>query len=276
MTADRRAADAQRLSGPGRRRRAASCSIRTAAPPRIGRDGTMTQGNRQVGAIGLFTIDNQAKLTRYENSGVIPDRAATPVVDFTRTGMQQGFIENANVNPVMEMTRLINITRAFEMVSSSLAASETSLAGSHQDARSGRVSKPQHGFDRLVHLSTHWIAWSPRRRTCPRCGSVAWSQRLRRHSAEFRVCPRSSSSASASSCTPEASRSSAKSCASTRQASPSSRSTPVMRAGLGTVARRRGFITVSPHPTLERPHRQRTGRAHRRRSARCCRANAPS
>ena len=98
-----------------------------AGPPRIARDGTIIQGNRQVGAIGLFTIDNHANLTRYENSGVIPDRPATPVVDFTRTGMQQGFVENANVNAVMEMTRLITVTRAFEMVSASLAASETSL-----------------------------------------------------------------------------------------------------------------------------------------------------
>lgn len=98
-----------------------------AGPPRIARDGTVTQNNRQVGAIGLFNIDSAARLTRYENSGVIPDRAATPVVDFTKTGMQQGYIENANVNAVMEMTRLINITRAFEMVSASLAASETSL-----------------------------------------------------------------------------------------------------------------------------------------------------
>jgi flagellar basal-body rod protein FlgF len=98
-----------------------------AGPPRIARDGTVTQANRQVGAIGLFTIDNNARLARYENSGVIPDRPATPAVDFSRVGMQQGFIENANVNAVMEMTRLISVTRAFEMVSGSLAASEASL-----------------------------------------------------------------------------------------------------------------------------------------------------
>jgi flagellar basal-body rod protein FlgF len=98
-----------------------------AGPPRIARDGTVTQANRQLGAIGLFSIDSAANLARFENSGVIPDRPATPVLDFTRAGMQQGFIENANVNAVMEMTRLISITRAFEMVSASLTASETSL-----------------------------------------------------------------------------------------------------------------------------------------------------
>ncbi len=62
-----------------------------AGPPRIARDGTVTQANRQVGAIGLFNIDGRANLRRFENSGVIPDQPATAVVDFTRTGMQQGY-----------------------------------------------------------------------------------------------------------------------------------------------------------------------------------------
>jgi flagellar basal-body rod protein FlgF len=98
-----------------------------AGPPGIARNGTVTQRGRQVGAIGLFTIDARANLRRFENSGVIPDQPATPVLDFSRVGVQQGFIENANVNAVMEMSRLISVTRAFEMVSASLAASETSL-----------------------------------------------------------------------------------------------------------------------------------------------------
>jgi flagellar basal-body rod protein FlgF len=98
-----------------------------AGPPRIARDGTITQANRQAGAIGLFSIDNAANLRRFENSGVIPDRPAVPVLDFTKAGLHQGYIENANVNAVMEMTRLISLTRAFEMVSASLATSEASL-----------------------------------------------------------------------------------------------------------------------------------------------------
>jgi flagellar basal-body rod protein FlgF len=98
-----------------------------AGPPRIARDGTITQANRQAGAIGLFSIDSAANLTRFENSGVIPSRPAVPVLDFTKAGLHQGYIENANVNAVMEMTRLISLTRAFEMVSASLATSEASL-----------------------------------------------------------------------------------------------------------------------------------------------------
>ncbi|HXE69253.1 MAG TPA: flagellar basal-body rod protein FlgF [Hyphomicrobiaceae bacterium] len=98
-----------------------------AGPPRIARDGTITQNDRQVGALGLFTIDAAANLTRFENSGVVPDRSAAPVLDFTKTGVQQGFIERANVNPVNEITKLIMVQRAFEAVTASIKDSETSL-----------------------------------------------------------------------------------------------------------------------------------------------------
>ena len=50
-------------------------------------------GRQPVGALGLFTIPEQAKLTRFENSGVIPDQAAEPALDFTQVGVAQGFIE---------------------------------------------------------------------------------------------------------------------------------------------------------------------------------------
>lgn len=97
---------------------------------RIARDGTITQNNRQAGAIGLFKIDEKATLKRAENSGVIPDRPATPALDFTTAGMQQGYVERANVNPVMEITSLIMVSRAFEAISAGLKDSDAS----HQEA----------------------------------------------------------------------------------------------------------------------------------------------
>jgi flagellar basal-body rod protein FlgF len=96
-------------------------------PPRIARDGAVTQANRAVGAIGLFKIDDKANLKRFDNSGVIPDRPAVPVVEFNKVGVQQGFIEGANVNPVLEMSKLIMISRAFDAVSSSLKDAESTM-----------------------------------------------------------------------------------------------------------------------------------------------------
>lgn len=92
--------------------------------PTIARDGMITQGGQQIGAIGLFAIDPGARLTRAEGSGVIPERPATEVLDFTRNGFLQGFVEEANVNPIMEISRLIAVSRAFEAASSAIELSD--------------------------------------------------------------------------------------------------------------------------------------------------------
>lgn len=98
-----------------------------AGPPRIARDGTISQNDRQIGALGLFTIDEGAKLTRVENAGVVPDRPVTPALDFARIGLHQGYIERSNVNPVQEMTKLVMLQHAFEAVSATLKDSDASL-----------------------------------------------------------------------------------------------------------------------------------------------------
>ena len=93
----------------------------------ITRNGEISQSGRQVGVLGLFELDPSATLLRGENASVVPDKPAKPVQDFTANGLVQGFIENANVNPVTEMTRLIAVQRAFESVVSSLQNTESSL-----------------------------------------------------------------------------------------------------------------------------------------------------
>ena len=49
--------------------------------PAIANDGMISQSGRQVGALGLFVLEDGAKLTRFENSAVIPDKPAIPVLD---------------------------------------------------------------------------------------------------------------------------------------------------------------------------------------------------
>lgn len=93
----------------------------------VAADGMISQNGRQVGAIGLFAIDPDATLTRAENSGVVPDRPATPILEFTRNGVIQGAVESSNVDPVREMTRLIDVTRVFDGVAAEASQTETSL-----------------------------------------------------------------------------------------------------------------------------------------------------
>ncbi len=87
--------------------------------PTIYRDGMIHQGVNQFGAIGLFEIDDAARLQRGENSSVYSSTPATAVVNFSTNGVAQGHLENANVNPVTEITRLIQTQRAFENASAS-------------------------------------------------------------------------------------------------------------------------------------------------------------
>jgi flagellar basal-body rod protein FlgF len=96
-------------------------------PPQIASDGTIVQNNRQVGVIGLFTIPENAKLVYAENSGVIPSAPAEPALDFNHYGVVQGFVERSNVNPVMEMTRLISVQRSFEALTNSITNTESTF-----------------------------------------------------------------------------------------------------------------------------------------------------
>ena len=86
----------------------------------IAEDGTISQGGKQLGAIGLFLIPADAKLTRHDNSAVIPDKPVDPVQDMTTNKVRQGYIEGSNVNPILEMTRLIEASRAFDQATAAI------------------------------------------------------------------------------------------------------------------------------------------------------------
>jgi flagellar basal-body rod protein FlgF len=96
-------------------------------PPAISGDGMITQSGRQTGAIGLFSLDSAATLTRAGSSGFTSDIPGVAVLDFTKNGIVQGAFEGANVNPIEEMTKLITLTRTFDNVANEVTKSETSL-----------------------------------------------------------------------------------------------------------------------------------------------------
>ncbi|TGD95612.1 flagellar basal-body rod protein FlgF [Methylobacterium nonmethylotrophicum] len=98
-----------------------------AGPPTIARDGSIYQGTNQVGALGVFTLDKKATLARAPGNAVTPSLPARPVQDFTGIGVVQGYVEGSNVNPIMEMTKLITIQRAFESAAAASQEAESSL-----------------------------------------------------------------------------------------------------------------------------------------------------
>ena len=95
-------------------------------PPRAGADGSLRQGDNLVGALGLFNFDPGPNFIRFGNSGIVPAGEPEPVVDRLDAGVVQGFLEESNVNPMLEITKLIMVQRAFENGAAMIRATESS------------------------------------------------------------------------------------------------------------------------------------------------------
>lgn len=85
-----------------------------AGAPEAALDGTLTQNGQLVANIGLFTADLSAGYQRVAELGVLSKNAPEPVADRPDIGIQQGYIEQSNVNPLSEISELIQVSRAFE------------------------------------------------------------------------------------------------------------------------------------------------------------------
>lgn len=94
--------------------------------PRAGADGSLRQGDNLVGALGLYNFDPGPNFVRFGNSGIVPAGEPEPVVDRLDAGVAQGFLEESNVNPVLEITRLIIVQRAFENGAAMIRDTESS------------------------------------------------------------------------------------------------------------------------------------------------------
>ena len=79
----------------------------------VSRDGTITTENGALGRIRLVTFENQQELTALPgglySSEVVPTDAESPDV-------VQGMLESSNVQPIIEMTKMISVSRSYESV----------------------------------------------------------------------------------------------------------------------------------------------------------------
>jgi flagellar basal-body rod protein FlgF len=99
--------------------------------PTIHNDGTIVQKGRTAGVLGLFALDGKAKLTRLDG-GLASSIPGTAVPDSLQNGVVQGFVEQSNVGSVTEIARLIYVQRAFDGVSATVQAAESSLKSAIQ------------------------------------------------------------------------------------------------------------------------------------------------
>jgi flagellar basal-body rod protein FlgF len=108
----------------------------TKTSPQIAHDGTVSQDGQVIGKIGVFSVPDRSTLTK-AGGGLYDFGAQTPLVDQS-TVVQQGMIENANVDAIQQMTRMIAVSRAYEQVTSMMDATGTASDQSIQ--RLGRVN----------------------------------------------------------------------------------------------------------------------------------------
>lgn len=82
-----------------------------AGAPKIAADGTMTLDGEPIAAIGLFVPAEGASFERLDG---VRFRSDAPFVPFDGGHVAQGFLEGSNTSPVVEMTRMIDVQRAYE------------------------------------------------------------------------------------------------------------------------------------------------------------------
>jgi len=89
--------------------------------PQIGRDGTITQStpgqpqNVVVGKIGVVRFDSLSALSK-QGDGLYTNTVSTPPTAAPDAVIHQGMLEGSNVQPIIQVTDLIRIQRAYEAV----------------------------------------------------------------------------------------------------------------------------------------------------------------
>ncbi len=85
----------------------------------IGEDGVITQDEQQIDRLRVVEFDNERSLQKTENSLYSSD---VPPRDAAKPQVVQGALESSNVEPIMELTHMINLQRQFEAADNMLEA----------------------------------------------------------------------------------------------------------------------------------------------------------
>ncbi|TGN54316.1 flagellar hook-basal body complex protein [Paracoccus liaowanqingii] len=92
----------------------------------VGPDGTLSSNGLPFGRIGLFAPPEGVDLTRQGGTAFTLQGEPEPVVDGR---IRQGFLEESNVDSVFEITRMIEVQRAYELGQSFLDREDQRIRG---------------------------------------------------------------------------------------------------------------------------------------------------
>lgn len=106
-------------------------------PVTVGQDGTITQEGAIVGRLTLARFETLGALSK-DGDGLYRNRSNATPIEATGAKLRQGALEGSNVNPLIEITNLIEIQRAYESVSRMIE--NTNDLSRRSVERLGRVS----------------------------------------------------------------------------------------------------------------------------------------
>lgn len=82
--------------------------------PNILQDGRIVSNGQTVGNLGVYDVPIENFFSRHSNSAFFSSVPGEPTALGDSNILNQGFIENSNVNPIKELANLITITKSFE------------------------------------------------------------------------------------------------------------------------------------------------------------------
>ncbi|WP_332660783.1 flagellar basal-body rod protein FlgF [Brevundimonas sp.] len=84
--------------------------------PSVAPDGTISQNGALVGRLSVVRFDTLAALEK-SGDGLYRNASNAVAIEATDARVRQGMLEGSNVNPILEITNLIEIQRAYESIS---------------------------------------------------------------------------------------------------------------------------------------------------------------
>lgn len=110
---------------------------RTLGEAQVGADGTISQNGQLVGRLSVVRFDALGALEK-GGDGLYRNASNSTAIEATDARIRQGMLEGSNVNPILEITNLIEIQRAYESVTRMIE--NTNELSRRSVERLGRVS----------------------------------------------------------------------------------------------------------------------------------------
>ncbi|SEM60633.1 flagellar basal-body rod protein FlgF [Loktanella fryxellensis] len=95
-------------------------------PVGIAADGTLSAGGVAVGQIGIVVPTDPTAMRRQSGTLFAADAGFEPAPSGR---VLQGFLEDSNVNPIVQISRMIELQRAYELGASFLETEDTRIRG---------------------------------------------------------------------------------------------------------------------------------------------------